>query len=174
MVHGECRAANVRLRGDYAVGKGIGGRAAVDLIPAVGELVPEAERESESRAEAHDVFGVPGAEPRAPSEGCWRWIEQKSAHRALQEGLQAGESCLAVLAQSQIFIGAQQLEPSADAQLVPPFGKGDAVVVGKQVARDIQITAVVAAGETQLRGGIGRGTAADDKSAQRKARHKPR
>ena len=47
-----------------------------------------------------------------------------------------------------------------DAELMPALGKRHAILIGEQIARDVQIAAVVAARQAQLRGGIRRRAAA--------------
>lgn len=65
------------------------------------------------------------------------------------------------MTQGEVFVGAEALEPSTDVDLMAAFGEGGAIFIGKEIASNAEITAVVATGETELGGGIG-GRAASD------------
>ncbi len=160
VVRGESRRTDMRLSIDDAIGEGIGGRAAIHLIPAVGEFRAEAERKGQLRRQADDVFGVRSGIQRSPAQRCRRRIEQQRADGALQECLQAGERRLAVLAERQCLIGLQALEPCAECELMAAVRKRQLVFVGKNIARYPQIASVVASRQADLRGGIGRRAAA--------------
>ena len=86
--------------------------------------------------------------------------------------MQAGEGRLSVLAEREIFVRPQALEPGADGDLMAALGERDAVFIGEEIAGDAEIAAVIAAGETQLRGGIGGGAAADHDRADRETAKK--
>ena len=172
VIRREGGVADVRLGQQDAVGKGISGSASVRLVPAGSELVAEAQREREARGHANRVLGVARAKPRPPAEQRGRRIVQQAAHRALQERLQTGKGRLSILAERQILVRPQPLEPAAHGELVAAFGERDAVFVGEQVSRHAQIAAVVAAREAQLRRGIRRRAAANYQRAKRQSRQK--
>src|SRR5262249_57458542 len=98
---------------DYAVGKEVVRRAPMRFVPSSGRFGTEAERDSEARADANDILRVPGAEERAPIHFRRRRIEQECGDGALQEGLQAGKSGLAELAEGDGFIRLKLFHPTA-------------------------------------------------------------
>jgi len=110
----------------------------------------KAQRQRQARAEADHVFGVPGSEPRTPAEPCRCGIVQKSAHRALQKSLQTGERCLAILAERQVLVRPQALEPDSEVELMAPLRKGHAILKREQISGEMEIASVVASGQAQL------------------------
>ena len=68
---------------------------------------------------------------------------------------EAGEGGLAVLAESNVFVRLELLEPGTEIELMLAVRPTHAVFVGIEVARDGEIAAVVAAGKSYLRLRIG-------------------
>ena len=66
------------------------------------------------------------------------------------------------------MISLELLEPSAEAELMRAAGPGEAVFVGKDVAIDGKIAAVIAARETNLSLRVGGGAATDNDGADAK------
>src|SRR5579864_8290296 len=126
------------------------------LVPPAGKLVPEPERQCKFRTHPNHIFGVPRAQPRTPAERGRRRIVQQAAYRALQESLQTGESCLTVLAERQILIGAEPLKPRSEVELMATLRERYPILICEQIPGDREIASVVASRKTQLGGWIRR------------------
>ncbi len=72
----------------------------------------------------------------------------------MQKGGQAGKRRLPILAERDDFIRLKPLEPRAKTQLVAPFCHRYAILIRKQIARDMQIAPVVAASEANRSLGV--------------------
>ena len=116
---------------------------------------------------------VPRAEERAPVHRRRRGVVQE-ARRAGQEVWQAGERHLSVLAERDLLVGLERLQPHADANLVTSLRHRQIVGHGEQVASDVQVAAVVAARQPQLGLWIGRLAPANHHRADREPRQEAR
>src|ERR1700690_466250 len=117
----------------------------MSFVPPGGELIAETQRQSKFRGHANYILGVPGTKQRPPVHLGGRGIIKEARCRPLQEALQAGEGCLAKLTQRNGLVRLEGLEPGAKAELVPSSRERDAVFKCVQIARDAEITSVVAA-----------------------------
>ncbi len=93
------------------------GGATVGFIPAGGELVAESDGEREFRGGVPDILEIPGAEECTPVHFSGRGVIKEAADGALEELLESGESSLAELGQSEIFVGLELLEPGTGAEV---------------------------------------------------------
>src|SRR5579875_2402613 len=173
-IHCECRARDARLGLDHSAGFDERCGAAVRLIPSGGEFAAETERKSDRWSKAKRILHVPGAEQRAPVHLSGRRIVEKARDGSLQKDLQAGERGLAELCQREVFVRLQLLKPNSRTQIVPSNVVGDVVLVGIEVAVNVQIASGIAARLTQLRSRIGRCAAAYDNGSDRLAGDKTR
>ena len=82
---------------------------------------------------------------------------------------EAAEGGLAVLAERDVFVGLELLEPGAEAELMAAARERDAIFVGVQIARDPEVAAVVAAGEADAGLRIRSSAATDDDGADGEA-----
>ena len=67
-----------------------------------------------------------------------------------------GKGHLPELAERDLFIGLEALEPYTGGKLVAPFGECDLIRVGEEISGDVQIAPVIASCQSQLRLWIGR------------------
>ena len=87
---------------------------------------------------------------------------------------QSRKGHLPVLAERDFLVGLQPLEPHPGGNLVTPFGERDPVRIGKDIAGDMQIAAVIASRQSQLRLRVGRLAAAHHDGADRESRQESR
>ncbi len=72
---------------------------------------------------------------------------------------------MSILAKRDVLVGLELLKPCAETELVTTFGQRDAILISVQIARNAQITAVVAAGQPDRRLRIRRGAASHNHGA---------
>jgi len=165
----------VRLIGNDAVGVGVISGATVGFVPPGGRFAPESERKSEALGEADDILCVERGEERAPVHLRGSWIVKEGSGDALCDELgKAGECSLPILRKRDDFIGLKLLEPNAKTELVSTAGERHAVFISEDVSVDGEITAVIAASESDLCLGIGRGATTDDDGPDAETREKTR
>ena len=88
----------------------------------------------------------------------------------MQERLQTGERCLAVLTKRQILVRTEPLEPNTERELMTALRIGNLVFKSEQISGDVKIASVVASGQTQLGGWIRCCATADYNGADLKSR----
>src|SRR5579863_7276760 len=119
---------------DHAVRIGVVRSSPMGFVPAGCKLVAESQGQCKLRAQTDDIFGIKRAEQRTPAERSGGGIEQKTTDGPFQEGLQAGERGLSVLAQREILVRLEALEPRSRSKLMTAFRKRDSVLVSEQVS----------------------------------------
>ena len=149
----------MRLRRNNSIAEGVVGGAAVGFVPPGGKFVTKAERQSEVGTQTNHIFRVECPENGAPVQRGRLGIIKEAIHRAAQELRETRKGGLPVLAESDVFVRLKLLKPRAEAELVAAAREGDAIFIGINVARDVQIAAVIASGQTELSRRIGSGTA---------------
>src|SRR5262249_20766027 len=113
------------------------------------------------------VFHVPCPEKRAPVHVCGGRVKKKGRNGTLQERCQAGEGCLAVLAQRDVFVRLERLHPCTKGEAMAAARPRNLVFEGKKVAVDGEVTAVVAPSEANLCLRIRSSTTSDYDSSDR-------
>ena len=116
------------------------------FVPSGSEFVAESHLEGQIRTQFDGVFEIGGAEKTSPSQFIRIWHNLKRGHRALQEGLQAGEAGLPELAGGGILIVLHALEPDSRADLVTSFGDLHAIGVSEQISAVPNVGGVVRPG----------------------------
>src|SRR5882724_2258186 len=114
------------------------------FIPSGGKLVTESERDRQFGIHAEYVFGIERAEQRPPVEFRRSRIEQEGRCGALEKSGQAGKRRLPVLAERDDFVRLEPLKPGANTQLVAALRHRHAILIGKQIACNMQVAAIVA------------------------------
>ena len=106
------------------------------------------------------------------SSSSGRRAVEEAAGGSGKECLQAGEGGLSKLAEVDVLVGLEILEPGAEAPLVAAVRQRDTIFIGIEIARDVKIAAVVASGEADCGLRVRGGAAADDDGADRTAGEK--
>ncbi len=131
-------------------GKGVVGGPAMSFVPAGGEFIAEAQRQSDGGRHSNDIFGVPRAEQRAPAHLGGRGIIEERRDGPRQEGREASKDCLPERAKRRRFIRLKRLEPGAKGERVASARQRDTVLSGDEIAGDGEVAAMIAAGQTDL------------------------
>src|SRR6185312_13303895 len=127
-VDGESGCAEGWVRVDDAVRKGVIGRAALRLIPAIGRFEAETGADFKAGSEMDGVFDVTCAHQRAPAEFGGIGDHGEGFYRSLKEGGERGERCLTVLVLGEIVVGLKTLQPAADLDLMTAMAPEDVIV----------------------------------------------
>src|SRR5579872_4751714 len=118
-------------------------------------FLAKAQGKRQPRSQAQHVFGVTGTEQGPPVQRSRSGIVKERCRRvAGDKRLQTRKRELAVLAERKVFIRLHALDPRAEGPLVTPVSPYDLIFVREKIAVHVEVAAVVAARETDLRGGI--------------------
>src|SRR5579864_2381920 len=104
----------------------------MSLVPSGTGFAAETKRDGHVRSEAQHILHIPGGKERAPVQGRRRWIVQERGNCAALKRGQSGKRCLPELAQGDIFIRLELLEPRAHAELMHAARYRETVLEGEQ------------------------------------------